>query len=174
MTDVLCHRVPQQSWPSHGFSPKYVSPFASSHPLTPPPPFQIVKSAPETTADGGYSYFDGGLIHYDLEHTSEKYVIHQIFKANNKHTGNGRGSTAVPPYHYHPYQDELFTVVSPACSFSLDAAYSATVFTEKRNAVLHRERQGGTALQRRINDESRRRSTHRESPDSAICATTPI
>ncbi|KAJ9102701.1 hypothetical protein QFC20_004974 [Naganishia adeliensis] len=73
---------------------------------------QIVKSAPETTADGGYSYFDGGLIHYDLEHTSEKYVIRQIFKANNKHTGNGRRSTAVPPYHYHPYQDELFTVKS--------------------------------------------------------------
>lgn len=81
-------------------------------------PLQIVKSAPTTTSDGGYSYFEGGLIHYDIEHTAERYVARQIFKADNKHTGKGRGSTAVPPYHYHPYQDEQFTVVSPSRTIS--------------------------------------------------------
>ncbi|KAJ9115817.1 hypothetical protein QFC22_004958 [Naganishia vaughanmartiniae] len=64
------------------------------------------------TADGAYAYFDGAMLQYDVEHTPDKYVAKLIFKAGNKHTGNGRTSSATPPYHYHPYQNEHFEVVS--------------------------------------------------------------
>ncbi|KAJ9094730.1 hypothetical protein QFC21_005888 [Naganishia friedmannii] len=71
--------------------------------FTPPAPI---------TADGAYAYFDGNLLHYDVERAPDKYVSKFIFKAGNKYTGNGRSSTATPPYHYHVYQDEHFEVVS--------------------------------------------------------------
>ncbi|KAJ9115816.1 hypothetical protein QFC22_004957 [Naganishia vaughanmartiniae] len=67
---------------------------------------------PSVAPDGAYSYFDGALLHYDLEHYPDKYVSRTIFKAGNKYTGNGRAGIAVPPYHYHPYQDEHFEVVT--------------------------------------------------------------
>ncbi|KAJ9121303.1 hypothetical protein QFC24_004639 [Naganishia onofrii] len=73
--------------------------------------FPRAYTAPPTiNRDGAYSYFDGALLHYDVEHTSDRYVSRTIFKAGNKYTGNGREGIAVPPYHYHPYQDEHFEV----------------------------------------------------------------
>ncbi|KAJ9121304.1 hypothetical protein QFC24_004640 [Naganishia onofrii] len=73
---------------------------------------KVFTASTTVTPDGAHAYFDGALLQYDLEHTADKYVAKMVFKAGNKHTGNGKTSTATPPYHYHLYQDEHFEVVS--------------------------------------------------------------
>lgn len=109
---------------------------------------QAFTAPPTVAADGAYSYFDGALLHYDLEHTADKYVSRTIFKAGNIYTGNGRAGLAVPPYHYHPYQDEYFEVVSIAlyrCLFRSPRLSGELHFelAEERHVWLCRKRETG-------------------------------
>lgn len=51
---------------------------------------------------------------------ADSFTSRQIFMPNSPHTGNGRASTATPPYHWHLEQSETFSVQSGVLTLIAD------------------------------------------------------
>ncbi|KIK68942.1 hypothetical protein GYMLUDRAFT_34965 [Collybiopsis luxurians FD-317 M1] len=84
--------------------------------LFPKHPLQTPKRDP----DGAWNFFDGALKTWAVRSEGNSFTSRQIFKHSNPHTGNGRASTATPPYHWHIYQTERFDVQSGVLCYDLD------------------------------------------------------
>ncbi|ORY35305.1 hypothetical protein BCR39DRAFT_508673 [Naematelia encephala] len=70
--------------------------------------------------DGSWTFFGGDFKTWAVSGDEDHFKSRQIFKANSPHTGAGRGSTATPPYHMHPYQIETFEVLSGTLCYCID------------------------------------------------------
>ncbi|KAK7045700.1 hypothetical protein VNI00_007533 [Paramarasmius palmivorus] len=81
---------------------------------------KILIQKPTRDPDGAWNFFDGALKTWTIHSDTNTSTTRQVFKHSNPHTGNGRASTATPPYHWHIYQTERFDVKSGVLCYDLD------------------------------------------------------
>lgn len=75
---------------------------------------------------------------WKVKDDGKAFTSGQRFKADSPHTGQGRKSTATPPYHIHLYQTEIFHVKEGTMCYLIDGKEGKLETGQKADIPPHR------------------------------------